>query len=258
VLLHLLETSKTGLTGISRGVARAIEAAAPGHVLALVDASEGRAYAMELRRDLAQGMMVLVSGAHFVGGPPTSAALLLPHTLVAQLGAAPNLLPSPVNPGLALRWCAALAELTEYQSVDEALRREILELFTRKTRAMAARRAFISLDCASRERFDDPLRDSIITLIPLTPQGPHAPVQYAAAIQRALAEPCNGLSGDAACHVGGPIEIGDRAALTIAASAPMISAVARRIQAGHSFERAMAPVLRDLETVFRKWEALAG
>ena len=281
VLLHLLDTSKTGLRGVSRGVARAVQRAAAGHALALVDASEGRIVGNEVRGDLAHGMMVLVSGSQFIGGPPFSAALLLPPGIVEALLAfqtfpgpwpagarhdAPrelrNLM-SPgftatANPGLGLRWTAALAEMHDYARIDETLRREILEVFSRTARALAACRAFLTVESPPLDDCDDPLRASIVPLIPLTPRGPRPALEYARAIHAALARPCAGLTGDAICHVGAPVPVGDRAALTLAASAPMVSAVARRIAMGLSFERAISPVLRDIETLFRKWEALAG
>lgn len=281
LLLHLLDTSKTGLSGISRGAARAIERAAPGRALTLVDACEGRAYRNEIRGDLEHGRMVLVSGSHFSGGPAFCAALLLPAEMAAELAAdniAPGAAPAgarfdlppalrglfassaapPANIGLGLRWAAALCELDAYFRIDPDLRRAVLETFSRKARAMAARRVFLTVEAAVPGAGDDPLRESIVTLILNAPAGPRAALDYAGALRAALARPCPGLAGDAICHIGHPILTGERAALSVSASAPMASAVARRMEGGLAFERAMAPVLRDLDTLFCKWEALAG
>ena len=278
--LHLLDTSKTGLCGVSRGAARALDRAAPGRTLALVDASEGRTYASEVRRDLGQGMMVLVSGSQFVGGPPFSAALLLPPVIVAFLEAlGPDKTidlpiarfdaPRPMrrlmsnaapmaNPGLGLRWAAALHVYEDYLRIDETLRRDILETFSSKARAIAARHGFLNVEALLLDHADDPLRESIVTLLPLTPCGPRQAMQYSHALREALARPCPGLAGDAVCHIGHPIPVGARSALPLSASAPMVRDVVRRMDMGLNFDRAMTPVLRDLATLFRKWEALAG
>jgi hypothetical protein len=280
-LLHCLDTSKTGLTGISRGVARSIMRAAPGRALALVDASEGRVYPNEIMRDLARGMMALVTGSLFIGGPPFAAALLVPETIVTALrdSTSSESIAAPIarfdaprnlralfaprdgalaNPGLGLRWTAALREFEDYLALDEALRRDILETFSRKARAAAARHGFLSVEAPPLDNCDDPLRESIVTIMPLTPGGPRQPIEYAMGLRAALAAPCAGLEGDALCHIGHPVAVGNRVALPLSASAPMVREVARRMDMGLGFDRAMTPVLRDIGTLFRKWEALAG
>ena len=77
VLLHLLDTSKTGLAGPSRAIAAQIAASAPERVLVMVDACQLRCPADRLRADLDGGFMVLITGSKFAGGPPLSGALLL-------------------------------------------------------------------------------------------------------------------------------------------------------------------------------------
>ena len=57
--------------------------------------------------------------------------------------------------------------------------------------------------------------------------------------------------------VGAPVALADRFALPLSASAPLVSDVVGRISRGISFERAFAPVLRDLESLFRKIERVA-
>ena len=66
-------------------------------------------------------------------------------------------------------------------------------------------------------------------------------------------------SGDAVCHLGAPNRLGDQiAALPISASAPMVSEVADRIAKGVSFERAFAPIQRDIDTLFAKMGRIMG
>ena len=81
VLLHVLDTSKTGLSGLSRDMAARIVALAPERVHVLIDACQLRCPAGRLGSDLDRGFMVLVTGSKFAGGPPLSGALLLPRSM---------------------------------------------------------------------------------------------------------------------------------------------------------------------------------
>ncbi len=281
VLVHALDISRTGLGGVSRAAARQIRAWAPERALALVDASEFLAAPRDLAADLADGMMVLISGSQFIAGPAHCAALLLPPGLAAALEAAtPRFDPdvtlarfdAPVglrglfsggfdalmNVGLGLRWSAALAELERYLAIPAAMRFTILDTFSRRARAMSARRDFIDLEPRPIDD-DDPLRASILALFPRDAQGGRVGMIGASAIRAALALPRPDVAGDASCHVGAPVRVGQGfAALPLSACAPMVSTIAERMARGVSFERAMAPVWRDLDTLFGKWEALAG
>ncbi len=282
VLLHALNTSKSGLAGVSRGAAKALLRLAPSRALVLVDASEGRIYPNEVRRYLSDGMLVMLGGSQFFGGPAFSGALLVPRALVEALPptrpegvalpqcarldvGAPlrNVLTTAtaasVNIGLGLRWTAALVELDNYLSIPSETRRDVLEIFSRKVRARAGRSGCVQLAPMAQDPGEDPLRESIVALMPATPPGPRRPLEQAASIRAALMRPGgDGPEKRAVCHVGRPVPVGENAALPLSASAPMVCAVARRMQLGASFEQAMMPVLRDVETVFRKWEAIAG
>ena len=89
MLLHVLDTSKTGLAGPSREIAAQIAASAPERVLVMVDACQLRCPADRLRADLDGGFMVLITGSKFAGGPPLSGALLLPEAIATHLRSAP-------------------------------------------------------------------------------------------------------------------------------------------------------------------------
>ena len=52
--------------------------------------------------------------------------------------------------------------------------------------------------------------------------------------------------------------VGERSALRVCASMPMVLDVAARIMEGQAIEAAIAPVIADLELVFEKWDWLAG
>jgi hypothetical protein len=280
LLVHALDLSRSGLGGVSRVAARQIRSWAPRRALALVDASDFRADPRDLAADLADGMMVMISGSQFVAGPAHCAALLLPPAIAEALEAAKPLFDpeislarfdAPVqlrglfggfdalmNIGLGLRWSAALAEFDRYSAIPRALRFSILDAFARKGRAMAARRDFADLEPRPIDE-DDPMRASILTLFPRNPRGGRYGLLGASAIRAGLALPRPGVAGDVICHIGAPVRAGlAAAALPLSASAPMVSDVAARMARGISFERAIAPVWRDLETLFGKWEALAG
>ena len=147
VLLHVLDTSKTGLAGPSRVVAGQIAALAPERVLVLVDACQLRCPPDRLRADLDCGFMVLITGSKFAGGPPLSGALLLPEGIATRLRSAPmppegladysarldwperlqatfaRDMTTTANLGLGLRWTAALAELRRSPPSIRACRR---------------------------------------------------------------------------------------------------------------------------------------
>ena len=266
MLLHLLDQSLSGLSGVSRASAQAI---AQGHpALTLVDASMMRAPPERLRADLAAGRMVLISGSTFLGGHGASAALLVPAALTQRLRfAAPEaylqdtahfdmapewrrllcLKGAPrLNMGLGMRWSTALAEMDRYMRMPEALRDAILALFVRKVRTRLSR-------CDVIEAIDEETGGGVTPLILH-----NASVQEAEGLRKTLSTPTK-KSGDAVCHLGAAITLGDQiAALPIAASAPMVSDVADRIAKGVTFERAFAPIQRDIDTLFGKLERVWG
>ena len=266
LLVHLLDHSLSGLCGLSRAGAQTIER--DRAALTLVDASMMRAPPDRLRADLAAGRMVLISGSTFLGGHGASAALLVPPCLTARLRhAAPetylldvalyDMAPewraffgyegAPlVNMGLGLRWSAALAELDRYMRMPEALREAILALFVRKVRTRLSR-------CEWIEAIDEENGGGLTPLILHS-----ASLEEADGLRQALAASTQ-KSGDAVCHLGAPIRLGDQiAALPISASAPMVSEVADRIAKGVSFERAFAPIQRDIDTLFAKMGRIMG
>ena len=266
LLIHLLDQSLSGLCGVSRASAEAI--AKDHKALTLVDASLMRVPDERLRADLAAGRMVLISGSTFLGGHGASAALLVPASLTARLRhAAPEVYlrdaalydmaadwrgffctegAQRLNMGLGLRWSTALAELDRYMRMPEALREAILALFVRKVRTRLSR-------CDVIEAIDEETGGGVTPLILH-----NASVQEAEGLRRTLTTPTN-KSGDAVCHLGAPITLGDQiAALPIGASAPMVSDVADRIAKGVTFERAFAPVQRDIDTLFGKLERIWG
>ena len=266
LLIHLLDQSRSGLCGLGRDCAQAI---ADRHAaLTLVDASMMRAPPERLRADLAAGRMVLISGSTFLGGHGSSAALLIPAKLMTRLRhAAPealllNVACSDMEPrwrerfcgpgaprlniGLGLRWSAALAELDRYLCMPEAMRAAVLALFVRKVRSRLSR-------CDLIDAIDEGTGSGVTPLILHD-----VSVEEAERLRAALAA-SRDTPGDAACHLGAAMTLGDQiVGLPISASAPMVSDVADRIAKGVTFERAFAPIQRDIDTLFAKLERVRG
>jgi hypothetical protein len=281
VLLHLLDTSKTGLAGPSRAIAARIAASAPERVLVMVDACQLRCPAGRLRADLDGGFMVLITGSKFAGGPPLSGALLLPEAIATQLRSAPlppegladysarldwpeplqatfaRDLTTTANLGLGLRWSAALAELTRFAAVDPRLQQRFLTEFEREVRLLAGRTPRVAaLDHSAHGIVPNP---SIVPLVLAHADGRCMSAAEAAKVQARLrtAIASETLEGAAPTltrifHVGQPVQLGARAVLRVCASAPRVNAVAEQVAQGAAFEDAFAPVSGDLHALFVK------
>ena len=263
LLLHVLDQSRSGLAGITRAGADAI--ASERSALTLIDATAMRAAPECMRWDLEVGRLVMISGSTFLSGHAASAALLVPACVVARLAhavpahliadaSAHDMAPEwrgmfcdpgapRLNIGLGLRWSAALAELDRYMQTPEPLRAAILDLFSSKVHAQLAR-------CGWIEHIEQG-KGGVTPLI-LS----NATLADAQCLREALATAID-TPGDAVYHLGAPMALGDDlVALPLSASAPMVSDVAARIARGVSFERAFAPIQRDIEALFAKMERL--
>ena len=278
VVLHVLDASQTGLSGVTRETARALAAQARGRMAIIVDACQLRCPPARLRDDLGAGFMVMISGSKFASGPPFAGALLLPPALVegmrgqtrAPSGLAaysarfdwPEILRNgfaadldqPINLGLGLRWEAALAAIEPYFALPEVLRMQVLAWFAGAVHRLVAARPHL------RQLTGEPSRAK--TIIPIATSGHAATPAGAAALHAALAAPlapAHALHAPSrACHLGAPMAIGDKTALRLCASMPLVLDIAARIMDGQRIEAAVAPVRDDLNVLFEKWDALAG
>jgi hypothetical protein len=266
VLVHVLDTSKTGLSGLSRDAAAALAQSAGGRVLVAVDACQLRCSAGQIRTDLNSGHMVLLTGSKFAGGPAFSGALLLPPQLKVRPLALPAGLTaysayldwpadlrqsvslqfnSLANLGMGLRWEAALYEIETLAGIDAAVQDEIIELFAKKVMERVAATDWLRpLDRDGRPRQ---------TILPVVLAKPTT-LARAQLIHRALRSPDAIPGVEKICHLGQPVAVGDRAALRFCASAPMIGNVAQRLASGPY--DAWGTVERDLDYVFGKLHAL--
>lgn len=257
-LLHVLDASKTGRQGVSREAARRILARHPGRVLVVVDACQLRCPADRVRADLERGFAVMLTGSKFAGGPSFCGALLLPQVLADELRTArptraalddysaaldwpAALRPAfgaslrhPANLGLGLRWTAALAEIEAYQAIAPGLRDALVADFDRAVRARARADRGLAL-------LDDCEPPGAPGLTPIL----QADGAAARAVYEALQRP--GDPGVPPCHLGQPVAVGERWALRICASMPMITEAAAR---------GLAPLEADLDLLFETWAAL--
>ena len=281
VLLHVLDTSKTGLAGPSRKVAAQIAASAPDRVLVMVDACQLRCPAHRLRADLGHGFMVLITGSKFGAGPPLSAGLLLPEAIVTRLRDAPlppdgladysarqdwpdslqttfaRNMTTAANLGAGLRWSAALAELRPFAKVDRRLQERFFDRFEREVRLRAGMTPRVApLDDRQHGIVPNP------TIVPLvvrrvdgSSMSPAELAKVQAELRRAVGATTKARTSPRlrrAFHVGQPVQLGPRTVLRVCASAPQVNAVAGRVARGAAFEDAFAPISADLQDLFGK------
>jgi len=165
VLLHVLEGSKTGLVTPGLAAVLALKARFADGLEVIVDSCQMRGDPADLARYLAAGCMVVATGSKFYGGPPLCGVLLLPAAiadraapLAAGLGAytwrsdwPPDWearcarLPAGGNPGLLLRWHAALIELEAFARLPRPAIQRALAAFGEAVRAVVAGAPELSL-----------------------------------------------------------------------------------------------------------------
>jgi hypothetical protein len=158
VLVHVVHGSKTGLILPSIADIDRLRKRHGERVTFLVDACQARITSPALAAYLDRGAIVFVTGSKFMGGPPFSGFALVPPDLAAAAPPLPeglatifrrgewpagwpgaDRLPGSANPGLLLRFEAAIFELERFQrlsldavtrvilSFHAAVRREIIE-----------------------------------------------------------------------------------------------------------------------------------
>ncbi len=115
VLLILVDVSKTGLIAPSPACALALSRRHGDALCVLVDACQFRLAPASLRAYLDQSFAVALTGSKFMAGPVFSGAMLVPQA--SGWRRAPAERP---NPGLLLRWEAALEQMRAFSSLPEA------------------------------------------------------------------------------------------------------------------------------------------
>lgn len=141
VLLVVADVSKTGLIAPNLETVYRLKARFGASLHVLLDACQFRVSAATIRAYLQQEFLVAITGSKFLAGPIFSGALICPPGLARHLRHRPlpptlvdycaradwpadwrarETLPDRANFGLLLRWIAALHELTQFTSLNEA------------------------------------------------------------------------------------------------------------------------------------------
>ena len=282
VLLHRLETSKTGRAGLTTAAAAQIAADAPERVIIVVDCCQMRCSRRRIRQYLERGLMVAITGSKFFGGPPFSGALLLPRQILWRIErlALPDGLAdyssrldwprdlrartelawrNEANLGLGLRWVAALEEMDRFYALPGDLSRKVLAYFADEVRKRSQSADHIrEIGRRSSQRAGAP--DTILSFAMTHPDGaPFSPAETAAVharLKQRWPRSPGGRGGAQIFHLGQPVVIGPRAALRVCASAPLISDIAERVIAGETIENAFAGWSRNIDQLFAKWTQL--
>jgi hypothetical protein len=278
VIAHLLDVSKTGLSGFSRAAALELRARAPEKVFVLADCCQMRGPPSHIGDLLGCGFMVAITGSKFFCGPPFCGALLLPEALRVRLkhfrlpeglAAQTALYDWPAfmragsegfgghaNIGLGLRWEAALAEMEAFHAIPPALGEKIAQDF----RALVVERAREAGLNALDEPGEGPVwARTIVSVAARHSDGAPISADQAAELQRALRRPA-GAWGNAAriLHVGQPVTVGADQALRVCLGAPTVSDIAALCASGVPFQRALSPLAGDLSALFAKWRFLVN
>lgn len=245
VLLVLVDVSKTGCVAPSLGCALSLLRCFPDRVSVLVDACQFRLAPVTLRTYLMQGCMVAVSGSKFLTGPAFSGALLVPGALSARLcdreparalqayctrGDWPPNWPARAslqdrsNPGLLLRWAAALAELRAFRDLPDTPVAAFVAQFGRAIEERLMREScLVPLPVLPIHRapFSEGGWDTLPTIFPFllkTPSGQWVSREAARQHWWTLA------TGERRCQLGQPVACGMRDGVPVSALRLCLSA----------------------------------
>ena len=182
VLVHVLMSSKTGLTAPSDTAVDQLVSSAHDRVDVVVDACQARLPLEQLGQLVRKGWMVQVSGSKFLTGPPFSGALVLPSKYRERAAAVGTLLEATqgishesdwTRPwsdmlkghsfpsagfGPSFRWLPALLEAWLFASLPEVLKRKLFQRFRKALLELIEQSSFLKpfsierTDSANRER----------------------------------------------------------------------------------------------------------
>jgi hypothetical protein len=281
-LVVLTDVSKTGLLAPSPACAQRLLRALGDRVDVLVDACQFRMAPATVRAYLEQGCMVAITGSKFVTGPAFCGALLLPPGVAARARGAPlhglsgysaradwpagwpgaEPLADACNPGLVLRWTAALTELQRLRAVPAPQVRRFLADWGRAVAGRIARdRAFEAVPVPQIRRgpaFEPDAWDGLQTIYPFLvhralPGGRRIALsaEQTALLQRQLLQGSGHPGSGGRYQLGQPVPCGLRdgrpvSALRICSSARWVTDAAR---AGLGAEEAIRQAMLALDQV---------
>lgn len=156
-LVHVVYGSKTGLVLPELKQLEELVSAFGPRATFVVDACQVRIEGARLRRLIALGCIVMLTGSKFIGGPPFSGFALVPVELAPVQALPAGLetvfrraewpahwhgcehLPATVNPGLLLRIEAALFELERFTAIAPEARERVIAAFGAAVHGLAER-----------------------------------------------------------------------------------------------------------------------
>jgi len=239
VLIHRLDSSKTGLTAPSLCCLDALQAAHGENVEVLVDSCQMRASTASLLGYHRRNWLILITGSKWIGGPPFSGAVIVPASVAAK---APHLPgydhPDAPATGVVLRWRAALTEWRGFASIPEQRKAAIAKIFADVARrTLGERKNLRAIDGAPGDRAAPGAWDAIPTI-------------FAFAVLRADGEPLGmealralflnllkARGARPAIRIGQPVKLGAGAALRLSLDARQICNLAQCDNAAANIEK---------------------
>lgn len=283
-VLHMVDSSKTGLAAPSFRTAARLARRHGERLDVAVDACQARMAPADVRRWLARGWPVLLTGSKFFGGPPFAGVILFPRERLRRIpaGALPAGLADYLgegaadpavagcNPGLALRWSAALADMRAFAELAPD---GVSALFERLGAGLASllegdRRLHLVAGPGRRDAAHWSDRPTIFTLMVRDPAdparwlSPEALVRLYGLMNRdasdLVAGPASSLARQA-YHIGQPVLVGQSPAgpiggLRIAFGARHAHSLADAAR----LDVAVARIMGELEACFGKLTLLLG
>ncbi len=263
VILHVMTHSKLGTYAPTPECVRRIAETWGDSVQVVVDACQARVSRDQVKSDLAQNRIVLITGSKFFTGPAFSGAVFVPAALSARAAESADiplgflkytcasdwparfarlrsLLPPTFNVGQALRWTAALAEMRAYFAVPASFRSLAMAEFAQFVTQCIRERPNLRLLEQPPAQLDADEEFSVPTVFAFLPtrDGRACSMTEAKRLYQALNEDLSALDGGftprqrkllaQCCHIGQPVLIPQSAgegggALRVSADARLIS-----------------------------------
>ncbi len=295
ILLHIVAHSKTGVHAPSLWCVDRLRKISED-VIVVVDAAQGRFSRRGLRDVLQKNYMVMFTGSKFYGGPPFSGALLVPPEFLPRERGISTLppgfsdyftaadmledwtdfrraLPAEPNPGLILRWIAALAEIEAYYQAPDDARLRVLRFFETEAPRILGESDTIRLLPVFPPVYDDTserLLESKTTVFGfwVTPPGTQKPLDKAE-LKRIHEELVIDMSSPGLAldlelmsptfHIGQPVELGQAGCvLRVALGGELITRVATDRALGATLDMRLEWLRRQLMGLRLKIECLAA
>jgi hypothetical protein len=226
-----MDISKTGLRALQADFTAGLAQRHRNRLHIIVDACQGRISQTELRKNIAGGHIVALTGSKFYTGPPFSGVTFVPHARYASP-------PAVAEPATLVRWAAALGEMRAFAEVPPRDRAAILQRFGDRTRQRIHQNPrLVPFAAPSLGRADSESWDAQQTIFVFGVRNPAAPDRLLGfdaltQIHRWLySDLGDHLPDDVAgrlCRLGQPVRLGDDtahavAALRIASGARVVS-----------------------------------